>query len=340
MQPAVTRIIIRLMPGPVTPPNRLVAALAYDGLCTFEFGIAAEVFGLARPEMGDDWYRFVCCAEQSSPLRAGGGISVLVEAGLERLAGAGTIVIPGWRTDGVPPSVELAAALRRAHSNGARLVTICSGVFLLAAVGLLEGRRITTHWRYAEKLARLYPGLRIEPDVLYVDEGDILTSAGSAAGVDLLLYIVRKDFGPAAANAVARRLVMPPHREGGQMQYVERPVAVYSDNRLAPLLDAICEHPERSWTLAMLAGKAAMSERTFIRRFVEATGTTPGDWIIGRRIDAARELLETGNVPIERVAAAAGFRSVQSLRHHFRRRVGVSPSSYRARFSRSRCPVS
>lgn len=323
------------MPNASPHPNRLVAALAYEGLCTFEFGIAAEIFGLARPEMGEDWYQFVSCAEEVGPLRANGGISIIAEAGLNRLSGAGTIIIPGWRTDGEPPSGALIAALTCAHAAGARLVTICSGVFLLAAAGLLEGKRVTTHWRHAELLASRYPNLEVDPDVLYVDGGDILTSAGSAAGVDLLLHIVRSDFGPAIANSVARRLVMPPHRDGGQAQFVERPVPTRPDGRLAPLLDEIRARLEQRWTIAILADKAAMSERTFIRRFVDATGATPAEWIIDRRVDAARELLETDGIRLEAIADAAGFGSIQSLRHHFRQRVGVSPSNYRARFSRS-----
>jgi AraC family transcriptional activator FtrA len=323
------------VPRDSNPPNRIVAALAYDGLCTFEFGIAAEVFGLARPEIGDDWYRFIACSEASGLLRANGGISITAEAGLEQLSEAGTIVVPGWPTDEEPPSGPLVAALRRAHSSGARLVSICSGVFLLAAAGLLAGRRVTTHWRYADLLQRRYPGIRVDPDVLYIDEGDILTSAGSAAGLDLLLHLVRRDFGPLIANSVARRLVMPPHREGGQAQFVERPVPPRADGRLAPLLDEIRSSLDRRWTIAILASKAAMSERTFIRRFFDATGTTPAEWIIERRIEAARELLETESSELKTIAGTAGFGSVQSLRHHFRERMGVSPSSYRARFSRS-----
>jgi AraC family transcriptional regulator, transcriptional activator FtrA len=203
---------------PKASPNHAVAAFVYDGLCTFEFGIAAEIFGLERPEMGNDWYRFFAFAKQPGSYLTHAGVQVSVAAGLEALAEVGTIVIPGWRTDGTVPSPCLAQALREAVWRGARLLTICSGVFLPAACGLLSGRRVTTHWRHVERLSAPHPDLSIDPDVLYVDHGDIATSAGSAAAIDLLLHIVRKDFSAEAVNRVARRLVMPPHREGGQAQ--------------------------------------------------------------------------------------------------------------------------
>src|SRR5437879_3268374 len=201
-----------------------VAALAYNGLGTFELGIVSEVFGLRRPEMGSDWYRFRICSSERGPLRATGGLVVEARGGLAELERAATIVIPGWKGIDEPPPERLLIALRRAHGRGARLVSICSGVFVLAATGLLDGRRATTHWRYAAKLAQKYPQIRVEPDVLYVDESDILTSAGSAAGIDLCLHIVRRDFGSRVANRVARRLVVYPHREGGQTQFIERAV--------------------------------------------------------------------------------------------------------------------
>ncbi len=319
---------------PNLSPSRTVAAFVYDGLCTFEFGIAAEIFGLERPEMGDDWYRFLAFAEQPGMVRTNSGVQVSVTAGLEALTEAGTIVIPGWRTDGVAPSASLALALREAVGRGARLVTICSGVFLPAACGLLSGRRVTTHWRHVARLSALHSDLGVDPDVLYVDHGDIATSAGSAAGIDLLLHIVRKDFGAEAANRVARRLVMPPHRDGGQAQYIESPVPPRADGRLAPLLDAIRARPEQRWTIAALARQAAMSERSFARQFRKITGSSPGEWLVALRVDLARDLLERDSAPIEAIAAASGFGRVATLRHHFRLRLGLSPSAYRARFSR------
>ena len=199
----------------LSPADRFVVVLAYDGLCTFEFGVAVEVFGLPRPEMGPDWYRFAVAGLDPGPMRAEGGVRLLADGGLDLLERAGTLVVPGWRGADEPVPEALSTALRAAAARGARILSICSGVFVLAAAGLLDGRRATTHWRHAEALAARHPGIRVTPDVLYVDEGPILTSAGSAAGIYLCLHLVRRDFGPAAANAVARRLVVPPHRDGG-----------------------------------------------------------------------------------------------------------------------------
>ena len=321
-----------LPPHPTPPPNRTVAVLAYDGLCTFEFGVAVEVFGLPRPEF-PDWYRFTVCAAEPGPLRAVGGIQVAAEAGLEALEEAGTIVVPGWRDIREAPPEPLLAALSRAHQRGARLVSICSGVFVLAAAGVLAGRRATTHWRYAEALAARHPEIRIVPDVLYVDEGQVLTSAGSAAGLDLCLHIVRRDWGARIANQVARRLVVPPHREGGQAQYVDRPVQIEERPRLAALFDWARRHLAEELPLERLADQAGMSLRTFLRRFREATGTTPAEWLVGERLALARELLETTALPVERIATECGFGSADTLRHHFRRRLATSPARYRAGFS-------
>lgn len=321
------------MPKCPESTSRTVAALLYDGLGTFEFAIAAEVFGLDRPEFGNDWYRFVSCSEGKRPVRANGHVSIAPEADLDELAAAGTIVIPGWRSDGAAPSAAVAEAVRTAHARGARLVTICSGVFLIAALGLADGRTVTTHWKYADRLKALYPALRVDPDVLYIDGGDILTSAGSAAGIDLLLHIVRNDFGPDRANQVARRLVMPPHRDGGQAQFIERPVPREPNSRLAALLDAVRSRPGEEWTIRHMADAAAMSQRTMIRRFKDSLGLSPGEWLTETRVDTARQLLEAGAASIEEVADIAGFGSVATLRHHFRNRVGVSPARYRARFA-------
>lgn len=316
-------------------PNRSVVAVAYDGLCTFEFGIVVEVFGLPRPEVGPDWYRFAVAAAEPGPLRAMGGITLGVDGGLELLDGAGTIVVPGWRDRAETPPAPLLAALRQAHGRGARLVSICSGVFVLAAAGVLDGRRTTTHWRHAPVLATAFPAVTVLPEVLYVDEGDVLTSAGSAAGIDLCLHIVRRDFGPATANTVARRLVVPPHRDGGQAQYVERPVPPErGGGRLSAVLDWLAEAPEPAPGLDAMAARAGMSRRTFLRRFREATGTTPGDWLTAQRVARARDLLETTAADVESVAAACGFASAATFRHHFRARLGVTPTAYRARFTR------
>jgi AraC family transcriptional activator FtrA len=327
---------VALLPTDVNiMPNHLVVALAYDRLSTFEFGIAVEVFGLPRPEMGPDWYRFAVCAIEPGPLRAIGGFQIMADGGLELLDRADTIVIPGWRgasKEPVPP--ELIDALRRAHARGARLMSICSGVFALAATGLLSGRRATTHWHYAEQLSQAYPDIEVEPDVLYVDEGRVLTSAGSAAGIDLCLHVVRADFGPEIANRLARRLVVPPHREGGQAQFIERPVPPAREGlRFAPLFDRMRARLGEEQLVAELAAEAGMSVRTFLRRFKAATGLPPGEWLLTERLVRARELLETTGHSIESIADATGFGSAATLRHHFRARLGTSPAAYRTRFA-------
>lgn len=319
---------------PTSLSNRAVVALAYDGLCAFEFGIVAEVFGLPRPEMGPDWYRFQVCTERPGRLTSNAGLAVEVDAGLEALAGAGTIVVPGWRTQDPAPSPELREALLAAHARGARLVTICSGAFLLAASGLLDGRRATTHWRYAEALRAAFPSVMVDADVLYAEDGSLFTSAGSAAGIDLLLHLVRQDYGPDAANSVARRMVVPAHRSGGQAQFIERPVPVHARSHLAALLDRIRADPARAWTIASMADAAVMSRRTFARRFHEATGTTPGAWLIAQRVEAARALLETTSLPVEQVAQASGLGSAANLRQHFAAQLGIPPHLYRKQFQR------
>lgn len=320
------------MPSAKPLPNRRVVALAYPGLCAFEFGIVAEVFGLDRPEMGPDWYRFGVCAEHPGTLATNAGLTVTVEHDLAMLATAGTIVIPGWRSDDAPPSPALLEALRAAHDRGTRLVTICSGAFLLAATGLLDGRRATTHWRYAERLAAAHPAITVESDRLYVQDGALFTSAGSAAGIDLLLHLVRQDFGADAANSVARRMVVAAHRAGGQAQFIERPVPESPDHRFAALLDRIRAEPARVWTIAEMASAAILSPRTFVRRFQQATGTTPGAWLVAQRVDVARVLLETSDLAMEQVAEQAGLGTAANLRLHFGRQLGIPPGQYRRQF--------
>ena len=316
--------------------THLVAAVAYDRLCTFEFGCAVELFALPRPELNVPWYAFAVCAGERGPIRATGGIAVQVSHSLRLLERADTIVVPGWRdTDETPPS-ELLGNLRQAYDRGARLCSICSGVFVLAAAGILEGKRATTHWKYVERLAARYPGIRVEPNALYVDEGQVLTSAGSAAGLDMLLHVVRKDFGAKIANQVAQRLVIPPHREGSQAQFVRRPVAIDERGRLAKLLDWIRAHLAVPHTIGSLASRAAMSPRTLQREFKAATGLAPYAWIVRERIERAKELLESSRWPTQRIAERVGMGSAESLRHHFRARVGTTPGRYRARFTYGR----
>ncbi len=324
---------VKIVPNRRTK-NRTVVALVYDGLCTFEFGIVVELFGLPRPTFRN-WYDFRVCGLESGPLRATGGLTVTPREGLGRLERAGTIVIPGWRDPRETPPCRLIESLRRAHRRGVRLVSICSGVFVIAATGLLNGKRATTHWRYTEELARMYPAIQIQPDVLYVDEGTILTSAGSAAGIDLGLHIIRQDFGTLIANQVARRLVMPPHREGGQAQFIERPVGDQGSPWLSKLLEWVQRHIAEELTADRLARQACVSKRTLARRFIETTGTSPALWIIGLRIARAKELLETTALSVEEVAEECGFGSSFALRHHFRKRLQTSPLAYRSRFRTS-----
>ncbi|HEY1890185.1 MAG TPA: transcriptional regulator FtrA [Steroidobacteraceae bacterium] len=324
--------IIEIVPKARSAPNRLVAALLLERVATFELGIVVEIFGVQRPEMGPDWYRFVTVAEEQRPLRATGGLQVCPEAGLEVLAQAGTIIIPGWRIDGATPAPAVKQALSAAYARGARLVSICSGAFLLAACGLLAGRQATTHWLYADRFRSLFPAIELKPDVLYVDEGQILTSAGSAAGVDLMLHIVRKDFGARAANEVARRMVMAPHREGGQAQFIDRPVPRRADDRLGTLLEAVRRRPAERWTIARMARRVAMSQRTFIRRFHDSTGMSPGEWVIAARLELARYLLESTAADLVEICHRSGFGNAAALRHHLRRHVGLTPTAYRASF--------
>jgi AraC family transcriptional activator FtrA len=323
------------MPNPPSFPGPLVVALAYDGLCTFEYGVAVELFALPRPEMGPDWYRFATAAVELGDLRGLGGVRIVGDGGLELLEQASVIVAPGWRGMDHPVPAPLIKALRAAHAQGARLMSICSGVFVLAATGLLDGRRATTHWRYADALRERFPEIEVQPDVLYVDEGDLLTSAGSAAGIDLGLHLIRRDFGPEAANTVARRLVVPPHRDGGQAQFVERPVpSVHEASRLGPILDRMRTDLAGAHTIKVLAGAAGMSERTFLRRFEAATGDTPARWLLAERLNRARDLLESSAAGIDQVAEAVGL-GAPALRHHFRRQFSTTPGAYRARFARS-----
>jgi AraC family transcriptional regulator, transcriptional activator FtrA len=329
-------IIVKNMPSLSTRENdgstpRSVAVLAYDGLCTFEFGIAVELFGLRRPEI-DNWYTFEVCGLERGPLCATGGMSILPRRGLKGLRRAHTIIIPGWRDPNEPPPPRLIRALVTAHQRGARLVSICSGVFVLAATGLLNGRRATTHWRYVETLAHAFPQIQIQPNVLYVDEGDVLTSAGSAAGIDLCIHIIRKDLGTLAANTVARRLVVSPHREGGQAQFIDKPVGEQASAWLSRLLDWVQLRLHERIKVGQLAAEARMSRRTFARRFVATTGSSPLDWITTLRVRRAKDLLETTTLSVEEIAEKCGFGSAPVLRHHFRKRVKLSPNIYRCHF--------
>ncbi|WP_428717503.1 transcriptional regulator FtrA [Undibacterium curvum] len=312
--------------------NHLVAALAYEGLCTFEFGCVTEVFALHRPELQTDWYQFAVCSLTPDNMRAAGGLRIQCEHDLSLLARADSIVIPGWQGVKVPVPIELTEALRAAAARGARIASICSGVFVLAAAGLLNGKTATTHWRYAAELQRQFPAIRVNQNVLYVDEGNIVTSAGSAAGIDMLLHLVRKDHGDRIANLVARRMVVSGHRDGGQAQYLPRPVLPAGSGGLQILMQQIRAEPGQSYPLAKMARIAAVSIRTLQRQFTDSTGMSPGVWLTRERIASACELLEETALPLAHIAAHCGFGSEESMRHHFRLSLHCSPSRYRRQF--------
>jgi AraC family transcriptional activator FtrA len=312
--------------------KHFVVAVAYDNLCTFEFGCVVEVFALPRPELSIDWYRFGVCATNGGRIRAAGGVTMRVPRGLSLLDSADTILIPGWPDPDERPPPALLRKIRAAHDRGARLGSICSGAFVLAAAGVLDGKTATTHWRYADKLAAQYPSIRVRPNDLYSDQGQVITAAGSAAGLDMMLHIVRSDHGAKVANVVARRLVIPPHRRGDQAQFVMRPVLPDDSGRLTSLMDWVRGNLKRPHTLTSLAARAAMSPRTLQRQFADATGVSAYEWIIRERVALAQEMLESRHAELARVADVCGFKSEQSMRKHFRRIAGTSPAEYRQQF--------
>lgn len=321
----------------ISPPpgqQHVVVALAYDGLCTFEFGVAVEIFGLPRPELGDNWYHFAVAAVDEGELRATGGIRIMTEGGVELLERADTIIVPGWRGAQTPVPEALCHALRQAHQRGCRIMSICSGVFVLAAAGLLNGRKATTHWRYTDLLRQRYPAIEVLEDALYYDEGRVMTSAGSAAGIDLCLHVVRTDFGRDIANNVARRLVVQPHRDGMQTQKVMAPVARSRESQsLGKLFDFLQQQLDASHTVESLARHVGMSPRTFLRRFAEATGTTPARWILQARLRRAEELLTQSKMNIDAIAGQIGFSNAAALRHHFQQQYALTPGQFRKKFT-------
>ncbi|HCL6543326.1 TPA: transcriptional regulator FtrA [Klebsiella oxytoca] len=314
----------------VTLSRHRVVALAYDGLCTFEFGVAVEIFGLPRPEMGERWYRFAVAAVDEGELRATGGIRLMTDGGMSLLSEADTIVVPGWRGIDSPVPPDLCQALVAAHARGCRIISICSGVFVLAAAGLLNGRQATTHWRYTDQLRARFPLIEVIDDVLYVGAEGVMTSAGSAAGIDLCLHQVREDFGIDAANIVARRLVVSPHRDGGQAQQIVRPVAKARESqRLGLLFDFLHQNLAANHTVASLAERAGMGSRTFLRRFEDTTGKTPARWLLDERLLRATQHLTHSRLSVEQIAELCGFANASTLRHHFRQQYALSPLQYR-----------
>ncbi|MFJ1736293.1 helix-turn-helix domain-containing protein [Streptomyces sp. NPDC088254] len=318
--------------------KEIVAVLLFSGGPIFESSIPLSVFGIDRQDAGVPRYRLLVCGGEDGPLRTTGGLELTAPHGLEAISRAGTVVVPAWRSITSPPPSEALDALRRAHEEGARIVGLCTGAFVLAAAGLLDGRPATTHWMYAPTLAKRYPSVHVDPRELFVDDGDVLTSAGTAAGIDLCLHIVRTDHGNEAAGALARRLVVPPRRSGGQERYLDRslPEEIGADP-LAEVVAWALEHLHEQFDVETLAARAYMSRRTFDRRFRSLTGSAPLQWLITQRVLQAQRLLETSDYSVDEVAGRCGFRSPVALRGHFRRQLGSSPAAYRAAY-RARRP--
>ena len=305
-----------------------------DDVAPFEFGVLCEVFGVDRTDDGVPAFEFRVCAERpGQPIRTQiGGVSMVPEHGLDGLEDADLVALPACTIRDHYPEPVL-AAIRAAAARGATLLSVCSGAFVLGAAGLLDGRRCTTHWRHADEFAARFRTARLDPDVLFVDDGDIVTSAGTAASIDACLHLVRREIGTSVANAVARRMVVAPQREGGQRQFVDLPVPECTGDSLQPVLQWLLEHLDAEHVVADLAKRANLSERTFARRFVAETGTTPHRWLTMQRVLRARQLLEATQLGIDDIASASGFGTAALLRHHFHRIVGVAPHDYRRTFA-------
>jgi AraC family transcriptional activator FtrA len=322
--------------GPLPPearPTHDVAVVVYDGVNAFELGVVCEVFGSTEmADLGVEWYRLAVCGPGPGPVTVDGGFRIQAAHGLARIRHADTLVVPPTEhLERVP--VEVVDALQQAHRRGCRIISLCTGAFVLAEAGLLDGRRATTHWTECDELARRYPDVSVDPGVLYVDEGDILTSAGSAASIDLCLHVVRQDYGAEVASQLARRLVVPPQRDGGQAQFIDTPLATFGDSDLfADTVAWVQGHLNEPLTVDDLAARSAMSPRTFARRFLATTGTTPHQWLQRQRVQLAQRLLEVSDLPIEVVAERSGFCTAGNLRKHFGRIVMTSPQSYRRAF--------
>ena len=307
--------------------------LLFSGAPIFESSIPLSVFGVDRQDAGVPRYRLLVCAGEEGPLATTGGLTMTAPYGLESLGRAGTVVVPAWRSAAQLPPPEAVEALRKAHREGARIIGLCTGAFVLAAAGLLDGRAATTHWMYAPTLAKRYPQVQVDPRELFIDDGDVLTSAGTAAGIDLCLHVVRTDHGAEAAAALARRLVVPARRTGGQAQYIDRslPEEIGNDP-LAEVVTWALDNLSKQFDVETLAARAYMSRRTFDRRFRSLTGSAPLQWLISQRVLQAQRLLESTDVSVDEVARRCGFRSPVALRGHFRRQLGVSPAVYRTSF--------
>ncbi len=329
---AVVPVALDILPFPSHTRQMLrdVAVVVFDGVAPFELGVLAEVFGTDRTADGLPGFDFAVCSPCAAAVTTTAGFSLQPSHGLDRLASADLVAVPALPSTDVPQSVL--DALRAAVSRGARVLSVCSGAFVLGEAGLLDDRCCTTHWRHTAQLSARFPAARIDPDVLYVEDGPVITSAGTAAGIDACLHVIRQEFGVTVAAALARRMVVPPHRDGGQAQYVETPIAGHDAESLQPLLDWVCGHLDQEHTVEALAARALLSPRTFARRFKDETGTTPYAWLSARRVELAQSLLEQTDEPVDRVAALTGFGGAAALRHHFTATVRTTPQAYRRAF--------
>ena len=318
------------------PPQRsasTVAVLAFDAISLFHLSVPCLVFGENGQDAGMPPLTLKVCAAEPGALRSTAGMGVHAPYGLDDLDDAGTVIVPSWRDPAQPAPQAMLDALRQAHAGGARIVGLCLGAFVLADAGLLDGRNATTHWLRADMFAQRFPRVGLDRDVLYVDEGDVITSAGTAAGLDCCLHLLRSDWGAEVANRVARRMVLAPHRQGGQAQFIEQSLPVSgASHRLSQVLDAVLGSLDQAHSLDDLAARAAMGRRTFTRHFRQLTGTTVGQWLLNQRLTLAQRLLETTDRSIDTVAADAGLGTAASLRQHFAATFDTSPSAYRRQF--------
>ncbi|MCS2154895.1 GlxA family transcriptional regulator [Scandinavium goeteborgense] len=310
-----------------------VGIVVFDQIIPFHLSVPCAVFEKARNADGELMYQLQVCATEPGPLRTNAGFSIIAEHALAALEQADMVIVPSWSDPDLSPPDELIAALIQAHERGAKIVGLCMGAFVLAAAGLLHGRPATTHWNWMADFSRRYPSVSIDPNVLYVDDGDIVTSAGTAASIDCCLHLVRQQCGAETANSVARQLVVPPHRQGGQAQFIERPVCnTVSGDHFTQALNWAAEHLQQELTVDILAGKAFMSRRSFTRRFQQTTGTTVTQWLLNQRLAVAQRFLEKTDQPVENIAQASGFSSALSMRRHFQQQFRTSPSLYRREF--------
>jgi transcriptional regulator GlxA family with amidase domain len=318
--------------NPAMNTRHRVAVLALPGVIAFDLGVPAQVFSAARDAHGRRYYEVRTGTPDGGPVRSAAGFSVVPDHDLTVLESADTVVVPGIHYDWLDDVPDVSDALRKAYDRGARVMSICTGAFVLAEAGLLDDRPATTHWAYAEQFRHRYPLVKLDPDVLFVDDGAVLTSAGVAAGIDLCLHVVRRDHGSEVANRAARRCVVPAWRDGGQSQFIERPLPRLGDATTGPTRAWALERLEQPLDLETMAAHARMSVRTFTRRFREETGLSPGRWLLSQRIEHARRLLEGTDLSIDRVAAQSGLGTAASLRQHLHAAVGVAPAAYRRTF--------